>query len=240
MTRSGRRTRYNCVTRLLAAAALGVLSTYAIAFGAVFLGQRTGASLGVASNTFFNASGREYWAQRFVASGFERIDVTPLRGQSILTRVPAPMFEALSPTVDSIDVASLGALTDASRHRPGLTVQFHRAGWPCPTVQAVTGHTWTGTTPKIASVAGGWAIFGEPALIATSAQPAILPFQPLWREFILVSGVSSVAWGLFATLGPFAVRRWLRVRRGLCAECGYPVSDNLPNVVCSECGMAPR
>ena len=35
--------------------------------------------------------------------------------------------------------------------------------------------------------------------------------------------------------GPFAVRRFLRLRRGLCPKCAYPSGDSS---VCTECGIA--
>ena len=33
--------------------------------------------------------------------------------------------------------------------------------------------------------------------------------------------------------GPFALRRFLRVRRGLCPRCAYPIGESS---VCTECG----
>ena len=42
-------------------------------------------------------------------------------------------------------------------------------------------------------------------------------------------------WGQLWLLipGPFALRRFLRTRRGLCPRCAYPVGES---AVCSECG----
>ncbi len=33
--------------------------------------------------------------------------------------------------------------------------------------------------------------------------------------------------------GPFSLRRFLRVRRGLCPTCAYPMGES---AVCTECG----
>ncbi len=33
--------------------------------------------------------------------------------------------------------------------------------------------------------------------------------------------------------GPFALRRFLRVKRGLCPKCAYPMGES---ALCSECG----
>ncbi len=38
-----------------------------------------------------------------------------------------------------------------------------------------------------------------------------------------------------AKAGPFALRRFLRVRRGLCPKCAYPMGESS---VCTECGRA--
>ena len=61
-----------------------------------------------------------------------------------------------------------------------------------------------------------------------------LPLRPRPLEF----GANSVIFGsLLAglTLGPFALRRWVRRRRGACVACGYSLQGN-PTGVCSECG----
>ncbi len=42
---------------------------------------------------------------------------------------------------------------------------------------------------------------------------------------------ASVLWLLVC--GPFELRRFIRVKRGLCPECAYPVGES---DVCTECG----
>ncbi len=44
---------------------------------------------------------------------------------------------------------------------------------------------------------------------------------------------AAILWLLIA--GPFALRRFLRVRRGRCPKCAYPAGESS---VCSECGKA--
>jgi hypothetical protein len=46
---------------------------------------------------------------------------------------------------------------------------------------------------------------------------------------------AAIIWLLFAA--PGRVRRWRRIRRGLCAKCAYPVGAS---EVCTECGTALR
>ena len=44
-----------------------------------------------------------------------------------------------------------------------------------------------------------------------------------------------ILWLLFA--GPFAFRRWRRIKRGLCPACAYPVGAS---DLCTECGKPVR
>ena len=65
----------------------------------------------------------------------------------------------------------------------------------------------------------------------------ILPYQPIWSGFAVNTLLYTVAMSLTfgAAIAPFALRRHLRTRRGLCPACGYPVGES---AVCSECGRA--
>ncbi len=61
-----------------------------------------------------------------------------------------------------------------------------------------------------------------------------LPLRPIWLSFAINTlFYAAVLWLLIG--GPFALRRFIRVRCGRCPKCGYPVGDS---AVCSECGMA--
>jgi len=62
--------------------------------------------------------------------------------------------------------------------------------------------------------------------------PRGLPLRPIWRNFA-VNTIFYVAvlWLLFG--GPLTLRRLIRVRRGLCPKCAYPIRQS---DVCSECG----
>ena len=59
-----------------------------------------------------------------------------------------------------------------------------------------------------------------------------LRLRPIWFAF----AISTVFYGAVLWLlvqGPFALRRVLRRRRGLCPGCGYPVGES---ATCTECG----
>ncbi len=62
--------------------------------------------------------------------------------------------------------------------------------------------------------------------------PSPPPLQPVWLGF----SVNTLLYaGILWLLGPFAFRRFLRVRRGLCPKCAYPMGESS---VCTECGGA--
>ncbi len=60
----------------------------------------------------------------------------------------------------------------------------------------------------------------------------VLPLLPIWPG-IAVNTLfyATLLWLLL--LGRFALRRFLRVRRGLCPTCAYPIGESS---VCTECG----
>ncbi len=61
-----------------------------------------------------------------------------------------------------------------------------------------------------------------------------LPILPIWPGFpINTLFYAAILWLLIP--GPFALRRFIRRRRGLCPKCGYPLGDSS---VCTECGHA--
>ena len=59
-----------------------------------------------------------------------------------------------------------------------------------------------------------------------------LPLRPIWPASVMNTlFYATILWLLL--LGPFALRRFLRVRRGLCPKCAYPMGES---TVCTECG----
>ena len=70
-----------------------------------------------------------------------------------------------------------------------------------------------------------------------NANMNIFPLGPVWPGFAvntLFYGV--VLWLLF--LGTFALRRFIRVKRGRCAACGYDQRYG-EHGTCPECGRLP-
>ncbi len=62
----------------------------------------------------------------------------------------------------------------------------------------------------------------------------MVPIRPVRPGFALNTiFYATLLWLLIP--GPFALRRFLRVRRGLCPKCAYPMGESS---VCTECGGA--
>jgi hypothetical protein len=70
--------------------------------------------------------------------------------------------------------------------------------------------------------------------------PRALPLRPIWPGFAVNTVVyAEVLWLLFAT--PFTLRKWRRIKRGLCAKCGYDLRGGgsggaTESAVCPEYG----
>ena len=75
----------------------------------------------------------------------------------------------------------------------------------------------------------------EKASVQAMATPRrMLLTRPVWPGFAINTGFyAAVLWLLIC--GPFALRRVVRARRGLCPKCAYPMGGS---AVCSECGKA--
>ncbi len=84
-----------------------------------------------------------------------------------------------------------------------------------------------------------WWVYGMPVELS---QPSgggrwsnHLPVQPVWPGF----GVNTLFYATLLWLlipGPFAFRRLMRVRRGLCPACGYDLRHG-EHEACPECGV---
>ena len=101
------------------------------------------------------------------------------------------------------------------------------AGWPCYCLRSSDAWSTTG---------GG--LKRECAWVLTTRnwEDIALPLCPIRLGFIINTlFYVLLLWLLF--FAPFAARRMLRRRRGLCEMCAYPVGAS---PVCTECGAAVR
>ncbi len=123
--------------------------------------------------------------------------------------------------------------------RPTPGVHFESAfGWPWLAL------TYEGAVKRPSSARrGAQEIYGgivlsQPALGAPDRPLRVLPLRPLWRgalaNTVFYSAGLWLVWYL-KILRPFTLLRRLRIKRGRCPACGYPMGES---AVCSECGKA--
>jgi hypothetical protein len=121
--------------------------------------------------------------------------------------------------------------------------EFVRIGWPCLSLsgerfehqaaQVVpAGSTWPLSDStvqwaiELPAPAGpqGWMLRGD-----------LLPLRPLWPGFAINTVFyAAIVWLLCAV--PLALRRRNRIRKGLCAKCGYDLRGIASEPACPECG----
>lgn len=109
-------------------------------------------------------------------------------------------------------------------------------GWPmCSVAGAVHVTRRPGQNGLATDADVLWAIAldeGDVADIRKHWKLRLLPFRPLAVGFTVNTiFYATILWLLIS--GPFVVRRFIRVRRGLCPACAYPIGQS---DACSECG----
>ncbi len=67
-----------------------------------------------------------------------------------------------------------------------------------------------------------------------SDRPAMLPLRPIWPGFAVNTAFYAVILWLLLR-GPFALRRYVRWKRGHCIKCGYDLRGKF-DAGCPECG----
>lgn len=85
---------------------------------------------------------------------------------------------------------------------------------------------------------GSRGLIVTPLLPYEPGSPRILPLYPIWSGFL----VNTLFYAAFLWLlipGPFVLRRFIRLKRGLCPWCGHNLSG-ADHVACPECGIEIR
>ncbi len=68
-------------------------------------------------------------------------------------------------------------------------------------------------------------------------QPRVVPVRPFWPGFAVNTiFYAAILWLLIP--GPFALRRFVRVKRGRCPACAYDLRHG-EHDACPECGRLP-
>lgn len=96
-------------------------------------------------------------------------------------------------------------------------------------------------TPSGSLVNTRWAIVRRWSgqLLLYSSSSRVIPLAPIWLGFTVDALFYGAAWGVLLALvvGPGALRRALRRRRGRCLRCAYDLRG-IPEGACPECGAA--
>ncbi len=122
-------------------------------------------------------------------------------------------------------------VTRSATTKPGIAyhqtiIQF---GWPFRTVD-LEGRAVAG---RIQLIGVGRRIPATPLFRQTDYYRHV-PLRPIWPGFALNTlFYATILWLL--AWGAFALRRLVRLRRGLCPKCAYPMGES---AVCTECGGA--
>ena len=110
-------------------------------------------------------------------------------------------------------------------------------GWPFLAMWAVFATDYDTNIPW-PSVAREQVIWGVKLPVARSGDhlgrrsQLVLPLAPISTGFAVNTlFYAAILWLLIP--GPFALRRFIRVRRSLCPKCAYPMGES---AVCTECG----
>ena len=230
------RTRW-FLTRIPAAAVLGLLTTIAVAWSLAAFASLKGSRV-------------EVWPVMH-ANTLEHLEVTTARRAGSMRRLWLPgipgqvgasakfhsdLASTINVNVPFPDMA-WGDFPRISRTDPsmlnGIVGMEDARGWPrlalwC-SIEGVRLHSIQ--TPLASS--GGIALSrSEP----DTAAYRVLPFRPIWRGLLIDWAAYAILWlVLFTGLGFSALRRALRLRRGLCPACGYDLTGNTSGV-CPECG----
>ncbi len=128
--------------------------------------------------------------------------------------------------------------TAGSVSAPALRPFFHRSYRRLRLLREDTQHS-TDRMPILSRGPSMWVIheWGVPLVSMRSeslVSRVILPWRPLWPGFAInMIFYATLPWLLIP--GLVALRRFLRVRRGLCPKCAYPMGESS---VCTECGGA--
>jgi len=109
-------------------------------------------------------------------------------------------------------------------------------GWPMRSLWCeFTGHTSSG----VLEVQGGLVTSGlresprGKMIRYGQSFPVAFPLRPLLPSFVVNTFFyAAILWLVIP--GPFALRRLIRQRRGLCPKCAYPMGES---AVCTECGQ---
>jgi hypothetical protein len=124
----------------------------------------------------------------------------------------------------------LAALTASGETRDVDYIE-RASGWPLYALRYEWLLEFDNSFPK-PNTTGSYGLLLIPAEWLPKGYQTDLPWLPLWPGFAIDTiFYATILWLLFAA--PGTLRRWRRIKRGLCPVCAYPVGTSH---VCTECG----
>ncbi len=149
---------------------------------------------------------------------------------------PLPQFQALGRTW-GLSIQNEVVHPSLSRTSPGLGMSLFRSGWPCRAVEVeYQGPHFLGTPLN-----PSWRYsieLPQRLKVMRIDEPMCyrpMPYRPIWPGFAINTlFYAGLLWLLIP--GPFALRRLIRHRRGLCPACGYDLRHG-EHEACPECGV---
>ncbi len=107
---------------------------------------------------------------------------------------------------------------------------LHYFGWPLKSLWCDWYQVSPSNSPASAERGGGY--IGTALSPWHGFVPRVLPVRPFWVGFAFNTLLYGTLLWLLTCLA-IAVRRFIRLRRGLCPKCSYPMGES---AVCTECG----
>jgi hypothetical protein len=231
------------IRRILLFVVLGAILNVAVAWGcAIWVVTDLSWS---ASNWFVCNAPAEWEYRRFEAPGMLRLNSNRSNESAITSlkyyahRRPDDALPQRSPGPDWSRLSRSFKKSDAFR-----AVEDAR-GWPALTLFSVIElkgidetKEWVMKDSRGFGLAEIWCTSSGIRFREGDSSDAIvtLPLRPIWPGFAINTVFYAfVLWLLFAA--PFALRRWRRIRRGLCPKCAYDLRGSVGgSQQCPECG----
>ncbi|MCI0632244.1 MAG: hypothetical protein L0Y44_16495, partial [Phycisphaerales bacterium] len=120
-----------------------------------------------------------------------------------------------------VDTAMIDFLPHEARSVPSdcfqnCSIIRDEAGWPMLSVSCEHVHLRDQETTRL-----GIRLNDAPPTATDTMPERFLPYKPIWPGFAINTIFdAAILWFLFAA--PARLRRWRRIKRGLCPACAYP------------------
>ncbi len=227
-------TRRKIITRTCVCLILGLVTTWAVAWGAALRGYQWSAS---PEMELYSPHGDDprglVTSERGWLAGRRRVITRATLSDELNAFHQAGL---LMPDRPSAEVGRNWAMDDDQLfayfdRRRSIHVAEYLFGWPFPALWLVS----DARSPSYPDRIGGIPLPQSwNAPYTGSLEARALPYSPVWRGLLANTALYAALWTL-PLIGIPLLRQRRRVRRGRCPSCGYDVQG--VNVACPECGV---